>query len=670
MSSAVSFCLLTLILTLSVAKNTTHARYKIAVKSYASTPVKSENLEIILDYLRKEQELYPSIVSLVSSEIQSNFVDLVSKYVANELIVSYKTTTNNLSRRYVWQNRIDLTWILIIDNIGILNSFIYEQSHIWKATNQYLIIITARSIAMSPREIFQSVWENHGVYRIVAISVQEDFRCLNSYLPFKKDKRNEYGVVRKTCLVDWKNNTELYDNFEKLNGYPIRVVVFPSVMMNIKFDEDTNEPKYERLDADAMLLLQEAMGAKFHVEIISNFESNEDPFHRTLEYIENGKSEMIFTSFFTHEYKEYRKYEFTASIYDDNLCLIAPTAGFVPKSYMPILPFASNLWAALAIYNILVSVLWFLVKYYSESFRRGKAILLPLMKNTGFIPSRQSDSSPRIHPYVSSCFDLVETWCYPLKEDGGKSGSTAAQRAFLFGTLFFGLIVTGLYQSYLVSSLSDPFHYPELNTLEEVADSNLTIITKYDNLKQNTFTDNTSLANRLKSKTIVSVSNRSTNYMVAFDRNIIALSRCATLKLDNLSNYYDKNGNDLLHIVEERPVTYLLSYVVRLYSPYRERINSLLLRMQEAGLVELWYKNMIYPMYADEQRRKLAKSDRRIRLTMEHYSLTFLGLLFGLLSCAVVFFTELYIAKRCNYYGKKRRILLKNEKAVLTLITR
>lgn len=626
--------------------------YKITVRNYRSRSAESENLKIILNYVRDKQNFCPSIFSLVSSDGQSSLIDLLSKYMANESIVSYKITTNDFSRKYTWQSRVDLTWIFIVDSMNIFNSFVHEQSHIWKATNQYLIIVTTPNTT-SPLEIFQTVWKTHGVYRIVIILIEDNFRCLNRYLPFEKNRRNEYGVVRKICLMNQEDDVELYANFDNLNGYPVRVVVFPSLMMKIASDENATSPNFSGVDANAMLLLERAMGARFHIyvsHVLHNSTNGDygDPFHRTLRYIENGESEMIVISFFTHRYKEYRKYEFTASIYEDKLCLIAPTAGFVPKSYMPIMSFTPDLWIALAIYNVFVSILWFLIKYYSMSFRRQEAVLLPLSRTTGNNAlSRQSNLPPRIHPYVSSCFNLMETSCYPLKDDSsGVGGTTTAQRAFLIGTLFFGLIVTGLYQSCLMSSLSDPFHYPELNTLEDVASSNLTIITKYYNLKENTFTGNTTLDNKLQSKIKVFVSEEHTYDIVAFGRETIAINRYASVKLGDMSKYYDVDGNELLHIVEECPITYLLSYIMRLHSPYRERINGLLLRMQEAGLIRLWYEHMAYPLYVAEQRRRMDKNERRIKLTMEHYSLTFVGLTVGLLFCTVVFLAELYFAKK------------------------
>lgn len=649
MPLTISFYLLMSLSMLTATKTIVDKAYKITVKNYISRSAESENLRIILDYIRNMQKFYPSIFSLVSSDGRSRFVDLLSEYMASESIVSYKITTDDFSRKYTWQSRVDLTWIFIVDGTNILNAFVYEQSHIWKATNQYLVIVTTPNMTW-PREIFQTVWNIYGVHRIVIISIEDDFRCLSRYLPFEKNRRNEYGIVHKICLMDREDTIdELYANFGNLNGYPIRVVVFPSLMMEVAFDEDTRSLKFSGLDANTMLLLERAMGARFRVNVFTvNSTKGDygDPFHRTLQYIENGESEIIITSFFVHQYEKYRRYEFTASISEDKLCLIAPTAGFVSKSYMPIMSFAPDLWVALAIYNILASVLWYLIKYYSVSFRRREPVLLPLARTMIHIFPRRSNLPPRIHPYVSSCFDLVETSCYPLKENGGSAGAgTTAQRAFLIGTLFFGLIITGLYQSCLMSSLSDPFHYPELNTLEDVASSNLTIITKYYNLKENTFMGNTTLDNKLRSKVQVFVSKERTFDNVAFGRRTIAINRYASVKLSDMSRYYDIDGNELLHIIEEYPTTYLLSYVMRLHSPYGERINGLLLRMQEAGLVRLWYERMAYPLYVAEQRRRVDKSGRRFKLTMEHYSLTFVGLTLGLFSCTVVFLAELYFAK-------------------------
>lgn len=104
----------------------------------------------------------------------------------------------------------------------------------------------------------------------------------------------------------------------------------------------------------------------------------------------------------------------------------------------------------------------------------------------------------------------------------------------------------------------------------------------------------------------------------------------------------------MVDVVEECPVTYMLSYVIRLNSFYTEKINTLLLRIQQFGFINFWYEEMTYPLFVEDEKMKLALSEKKKKLTLEHYSLAFLGLFIGLIGCSLVFLGEIY-------YGKRRR---------------
>ncbi|KAG7203004.1 hypothetical protein KM043_010132 [Ampulex compressa] len=665
-----------------------------------------DNLKRALDYIRDSREFQPLTFSVILAEDHSSIADFLFAYMAENSINAYKVRANDFAFKCTWKYQIGLTWVFFIDDVRTLWSFIYLQPDLWISVNQYVIIVTNEKAIVPWRKIFEYLWFKYDVFKVIFIAMRDDFQCLLGYLPFNLIE-GKYGGVRRLCFSRQTRDRELersgrgkadssgfedvdrvsfmskrkrlFESFNNMNGYPMNITVFDSLMMNVSFDEQ-HRAKFSRLDADVMAVLEKVMKVKFLRKIL-NRSTNDDPFHKTLKYIENGEAEMIVTGFFTKRYSAYRKYEFTAGVYEDRLCFIAPAAGLIPRSYMPIIPFSIELWLLLAVYNVLISILWFLVKYYSRSFHRQRRLLLPLsliatdnssssLLIQGNTSSTQTNSSlasenrssqprtisnplelskenrvqpPEINAHLLACFDLVETSCYPLQD-----ADTAAQRAFLCGTLFFGLIVTGLYQSCLVSSLSKPPHFPDLETLEDVANSNLSIVTKYWNLKLNTFTEDTSLGMRLSRKIEVVSSDKPTNHMVAYKKNVIALGRYSSVKLENLTAYYDKDGNDLLHIVEECPATYMISYVLRLYSPYRERINELLLRMQGAGLVGLWFRETIHHHEAEEQRRKVARNERKIKLTLEHYLLTFLGLFLGLLCSTVVFLVELYFSQRLD----------------------
>ncbi|KOX78844.1 hypothetical protein WN51_08603 [Melipona quadrifasciata] len=332
---------------------------------------------------------------------------------------------------------------------------------------------------------------------------------------------------------------------------------------------------------------------------------------------------MIVTGFFIKLYKQYKKFQFTCPMYEDRLCFVSPDSGLVPKAYMPFLPFQKSLWFLLMAYNVVVTFLWCLMEHISESLRRPRSISrrsninrstrnqTRVFKNGMGNRSRTRNlyhlrEPPEIPRYVERLFIFMEYLCYPLQ-----TSKVPAQRALLFGTLFFSLIVNGLYQSVLVSSLNKPFHYPQLRTLKDVVDSEKVVVTKYANLK-NVFLDDSEF---------------------------------------------------LLNLVDECSLNLRVSYVTRLHSPYAERVDFLLLRLREAGLVNLWFDNMLYEIKTSKMRRKTLDSEkRRIRLSLEYYSLTLLLLFVGLFVSVLIFFAELYAAKQSTC--KKKYVRRKRDERV------
>ncbi|KAK2583468.1 hypothetical protein KPH14_009437 [Odynerus spinipes] len=641
-----------------------------------------ENLKRMLEYVCNSQEFQPFRMSLLLFVTESSELDFLLHHIARGNIQGYRISASEFVSKCTWKDETSLTWIIPIDDIHDLQAFVYLQQELWKSNNQYLIFYAGEETPVKIwRKIFEKLWEKFNVYRILVASIADDFRCFLGYRPFDIAGVG-FGKVHKSCLDDvdedryiekydsrtrrddinnpvtslLSRNVSLFEKFEDVNGYPIKVTVFPSLMMYIDVDEN-NTIHYTKLDAKVMTMLERGMHANFDINVFYKSQ-NEDPFQRSLKSINDHESEAIITSFFVKTYDESTYlYEFTAGITEDKLCFVAPTRGYLPKSYMPFMPFTKEIWLILAIYNFLATIFWVILRYLSYTFHTNKPVARPLAK-TPKIPrkklacdiasketshSTRNNAKPReIHPHVIACTELIVLLCYPFER-----AYTTAQRVFLCGALFFGLIISGIYHSCLVSTLSKPLKYPEINTIEDVVNSNFTIITKYPNLKSSTFIENEPLDIKLKNKITVLNSEKPTNYFVAYDRTVIALGRFSSVKLENYSVYYDDDGNRLIHIVEECPATYILSYVVRLHSPYIERINTLLLRMQEFGLVRLWYQEMMNPLQIEEEKRKVALSERKVKLTLEHYSLTFLGLFLGLTGCFLVFLGEIYYA-RCG----------------------
>ncbi|XP_017790661.1 PREDICTED: uncharacterized protein LOC108572853 [Habropoda laboriosa] len=668
----------------------------------------------MINFIRDSPEFRPLTFSVILPEFQSSLVDFLLEYIGQRSIEAYKVRARDLSLKTTWINRVRLTWVFVIHDLSSLNIFIYWQREIWKSGSQYLIVFSNEQVVLPWRTIFGNLWKKYRVYRIVFISVQDDYGCLMKYMPFE-GFANGFGSVHRLCLQRNSENsvendlqeevlhggTKLFEDFRNLNDYPMNVIVFESLLMNVSYDK--GRLRLAKPDANVVFTLEKAMGAKFHIKATRKIEFKGDPFASSLQSVETGDVEMVVTGFFVKVYAKFRQFQFTCAVYEDKLCFLSPDSGLVPKAYMPFLPFQKDLWALLMLYNVLITLLWFLVKYINETLLKPtnslekKTLHTPvnLKSNTPIVRFSRNEAAyqfnhsrrcstnteshfprdprtlnlqscssrdpraldqqsrisrdsrmlnlpnrapPEIPGYATKLFTFVEHLCYPLQ-----GGETSTQRALLFGTLFFGLIVNGLYQSYLVSSLSKPFHYPQMHTLEDVLDSGKIVVTRYANLK-NVFLDDSAQDMRLYERINVMNSRGSTKDFVAYGKKI-SITRYYTMMLQEFS-YYDKEGNPLVYLVDECPMNYRVSYVLRFHSPYAERVDFVLLRLGEAGLLGSWMESMVYPIRIGRIRRKLESEKRRIRLTLEHYSLTFLLLFLGLLGSATIFFWEVYAAKR------------------------
>ncbi|XP_046813912.1 uncharacterized protein LOC124422053 isoform X3 [Vespa crabro] len=637
---------------------------RIGIESKLSIEI-TENFKRMLNYVRNSKEFQPFMISLLLSDTKSNVLVSLLHHMSIDFIQGYRISANDFLSLYTWKDEGRITWIIPIDDLNDLEVLMYLNEKLWKPNDQYLIVFVGEETSGNTwKRIFDELWIKFNVYKILITTITDQFRCFLNYHPFDVT-RKAFGKVHKSCFDDIEeystkrrinsitslpsDDISFFENFENVNGYPIKVTVFPSMMMCIEVDEN-NVVHYTKLDANVMKMLESNLNASFDVNVLDK-NSDIDPFQKSLQDISDRRSEIIFTSLFVKAYNDSYLYQFTAAIAEDKLCFIAPTKGYLPKSYMPFLPFTKDLWMTLACYNIFVTIFWMILKYLSYSFRNNKPITcslgetfsnirrgklardnILLKRKKDNISRRKNKEPPEIHPYVIRCTELIILFCYPFEK-----AYTPALRIFLCSSLLFGLVIVGLYNNWLMWTLSKPLRYPEINTIEDVADSNYTIVTKYLNLKEDTFIGKDPLETKLRNKISVLNTDKPTNYFVAFDKSVIALGRFTSTKLENYSIYYDDDGNKLVHIVEECPVTYTLSYVIRLNSPYTEKINTLLLRIQQFGFINLWYEEMTYPLLVEDKKMKLALSEKKKKLTLEHYSLAFLGLFIGLIGCFLVF---------------------------------
>ncbi|XP_043475141.1 uncharacterized protein LOC122506846 [Leptopilina heterotoma] len=630
-----------------------------------------ENLMQVLDLVLNSKEFQPLTISVATFDINSYLTGQISKFFERKLITCYQIDFKNNLSSFKFTNLHYTTWIIIVDNLQMLDFNCNTLNLLWNSRNKFVIIsLSNDKSALNFEKLFSNFWKRYGISKILISTKREKFKYVYRYLPFERNLK-KFGLVQKVFvdgenievfrknqmrrfnsvevnkkkICDLKELGNIFENFENLNNYPIKVTIFKSQMVQIS--KIGNRTNLSGLDVNAMFLLRSVLNADFRINVLKH-DYKSDPFETALINIENNKADIVMTTYFVKPYDDFKSFEFTVGVHMDKVCLFGKAAGKVPKSFMPFLPIALDFWPLFIIYNILISAFWIKFKSYSEkiheeSLKKNILGINILRKKHLEEKKNLSQYPPEIDSRLEFCGEVAVLSCSPLEGDS----ELTAQRIFLAGTLIFTLIIFGLYESTLLSAMSKPFEYQELETLNDVLDTDYSILTKYENLRENTFY-NVELKNRV---ILLQGVEESLRKIVVNNKSVLGIMRLSTAELEDRSKYYDENGEYLLHVIEECPCAYCLSYVVKEYSPYLERINKILSKISEGGLFLKWYNDMRYAIYKEEQ-KKIASRPLVSDLTLEHYSLIFLILLGAFLCSTFVFIAEIQFASSARHIGE------------------
>ena len=220
------------------------------------------------------------------------------------------------------------------------------------------------------------------------------------------------------------------------------------------------------------------------------------------------------------------------------------------------------------------SVMW---KYFSGHFwiyfavsLTASAILWYLLRRTRENVSQISNALDMLAIFVTMSVDFITKIV------------NSSQRILLTSCLFSSLIIMCYFQSSLLDVISHPHLYPEINTLAQLDEANIPIIT-VDSSLIDTFDESLAMAN-LAHKVVYEKS-RSANEIIY---QIIHFRNASLLTSNMEASWYEVKYLDQLHIVGEYPREYFVSYLIPKGSPYATRIHNLLGKMVAGGLVSKW----------------------------------------------------------------------------------
>ncbi|PNF15817.1 hypothetical protein B7P43_G09893 [Cryptotermes secundus] len=352
-----------------------------------------------------------------------------------------------------------------------------------------------------------------------------------------------------------------------------------------------------------------------------------------------GKADISMNGIFIKPYGS-DKILFTHNAYSDQVCIIVPKAKRMPKWLAVFGPLDSAVaLSVLGLYTINVCF-YFLINQ-----------------------TRRYYQSNLLESNITWSIILMEMFCPFVSLPLTRMPVVSSQRIFLGTCLIFGLVLTSVMKGMLVTGMTKPYYYPDINTLEELYASDLTIYTDSPSLMDTFGIPHLNRTFRMFdiNPTMDGLSRRVQAVLstvdfwgaIATERNAAAMARKSDYQFGvPQTKYQASDGSPLLHVVRECPRHYLLGYLMPRGSPYLSRVNDGIARLVEAGIVQHWKETMpsnggIHDKFNVSHLREMVMNEENSKaFSLKDLQLAFYILAIGLFGSVIIFCFEMNARKK------------------------
>lgn len=454
-----------------------------------------------------------------------------------------------------------------------------------KPRTKYFIVCEEEILSSAENEltqIFSDIWKKQ-VLNSVIIYWNRTLSAV-TFTPFPEMK---LIFVPKTELHNQKRIFE--DKTRNLFGHPFRVTAFYD-SSRARFDQN-NPNDLSNLDGADGLLLQlivDKMNATLQMsepadglEIGELFPNNTAT--GCLADLISGSYDMGLNIRFYRLNHFEGKIEATRSNGRDDICFLVPRKGKAADIANIFRPFHKYTWISLV-----ASVPCYVLTFY----------LLVIRQN-----NRRSFQ-----------YHFFQFYSYLIQQPTTFTPRSRRQRILIGFWLIGVLLLSFMYQGKLSGTLIIPKDQPEIDNIEELAKSDLKIISfsRYNRQIKEFFSDPKyndvykPLFQKLINCTIDefydSIAKLDPTYGFANKYHING----------HLRNVYTETSSIFFHQIKQCPVPYLGVYGIRYGTPYKSRLNFIIHQSQESGLINKW-----------EQKNKLKEKKTQAKLHSGHGNIPF-----------------------------------------------
>jgi hypothetical protein len=513
----------------------------------------------------------------------------------------------------------------ISETLRNLKQFVY-----WNSVAQFIFILFERRQNVENMNwLFHVCWQNR-LIDVLVIYIQnepgstkiDDMRVY-SYNPFNQHI-NASTVVRLSfdtlnSIMGRHNRQFLYLNrLRDLNGYPLRVSMFdhqPKSILNL-----TEEGKVYSTGGEDGILLS-ALAQHMNISPIVRIPNDmvDMGFRRPDGVVTGSTGDIVYRRADVSFNSRFLRYgymidvDFTYPHDNEGFCIVVPKARQIPQYLCLFLPFSSVLWIACGASVLFTATLWYLTEM------------------------RLMGSSSYTNALINTCavFLAVPLRSHTFQKQG---------KIFFFTWMYVSMVLTTMYQSFLITSLAVPQFYKDINTLQEFDESGLKLV-MFPGMKDSALLDTLNpLRFRLSKKTIVTTQQFSAclSNLIRYRDRGCAFNKLSAEWAVKLKEYYD-GGVPQLHVVGECLSWYVEAYEVSKESPFLPYFNIFISRVIESGLLQKWRAD-VHSTVTQEERYKLPAPNQKVILQLSHFQAAFFSLVIGLFISMLVFLWEIRLS--------------------------
>lgn len=242
------------------------------------------------------------------------------------------------------------------------------------------------------------------------------------------------------------------------------------------------------------------------------------------------------------------------------------------------------------------------------------------------------------HSYtsISKCF--LNLWAVILGVSAyDKIPEKTIIRASFLLWVMYSLALNSVYQTFLTSFLIDPGLEHEISTVEELLESGMelgiptTVDTVLPELTSSRYIHHTLC-------TDMSLCFR----RLAYEGNFAVLCSRYNTEYDEGHKYIDSNGKSRLCHLQQTFSLQFVTMTVQKGSSLLEKFNTIISHVIEAGLVNLWWKDLKYVATLRAAKVFEAPNSEYTAMTTEHFQSAFFVLAFGSLLAVLCFVWEFF----------------------------